>query len=161
MEPRALISDLAARGITVMPDGAGALVVRPADRLTDEDRAAIRSVKADLLRLLSSPDEPRPGIAPLTAPPDDQPWLVLVADAIAKEPRSPFLNDMALARAAQALVAAARISTELSDTARATAEHICDEVFRDAADAIFERDYQAAYELLDGLPLRLRQLRPN
>ena len=160
MDAVMLLSDFRRRGIALVANGEK-LTVRPVSRLTDADRAAIRSAKADLLRLLSLPEDPGPEFAPPTTPRDDPPWLVVVADAIAKEQRSPFLNDIALARAAQALVAASRISTELSGSERATAEHICDEVFRRAASAIVARDYEAAYELLDALPARLRQVRPN
>jgi hypothetical protein len=160
MDAHALLSDFRSRGIALIANGEK-ITVQPASRLTDADRVAIRSLKPDLLRLLSSPEDLGPGFAPLTTPSEDPPWLLVVADAIAKEPRSPFLNDVVLARAAQALVAAIRISTELSDSARANANRVCDEVFRRAAAAIVTRDYQRAYELFDALPGRLRRLRPN
>lgn len=51
MHAQELIATLAARGVRLIPDGAG-LVAKPASRLTDSDRQAIRTHKPELLRLL-------------------------------------------------------------------------------------------------------------
>jgi hypothetical protein len=51
MDAQALISNLAARGIALIPDGSS-LIARPRERLTDADREAIRQRKAGLLTLL-------------------------------------------------------------------------------------------------------------
>ncbi|MGD0949103.1 MAG: hypothetical protein ABSA52_16960 [Candidatus Binatia bacterium] len=51
MMAQALIQTLAARGVQLMPDGDG-LVAKPASKLTDVDREAIRAQKAELVRLL-------------------------------------------------------------------------------------------------------------
>ena len=51
MTPQALLDTLAARGVRLLLDGDG-LVVKPASKLTDADRQAIRNHKPELLRLL-------------------------------------------------------------------------------------------------------------
>jgi hypothetical protein len=51
MQIDALIETLSARGVKLTPDG-DALVARPASRLTDADRDAIRAHKPELRRLL-------------------------------------------------------------------------------------------------------------
>jgi hypothetical protein len=51
MTPAALIQTLAARGVQLMPDANG-LVAKPASKLTDTDRQAIRAQKEELLRVL-------------------------------------------------------------------------------------------------------------
>ncbi len=51
MNAQDIVETLAARGVTLIPDATG-LVAKPASRLTDADREAIRTHKADLLRLL-------------------------------------------------------------------------------------------------------------
>ena len=51
MSAQALVATLAARGVQLIPDGE-ALVAKPASKLTDQDRQAIRSHKPELLRLL-------------------------------------------------------------------------------------------------------------
>jgi hypothetical protein len=51
MTAQALVATLVARGVRLIPDGDG-LVAKPASRLTEADRQAIRTHKPDLLRLL-------------------------------------------------------------------------------------------------------------
>ncbi len=51
MDAHQLLNDFQARGIRLVPEG-GNLVVEPAERLSDTDRAAIRQAKPDLLRIL-------------------------------------------------------------------------------------------------------------
>ncbi len=51
MNAEALISNLAARGIVLIPDG-NSLIARPRERLTDADRERIRAHKANLLAML-------------------------------------------------------------------------------------------------------------
>jgi TubC N-terminal docking domain len=48
MDAQAIISNLAAKGVTLVPDG-DSLIARPRERLTDADRGAIRQYKADLI----------------------------------------------------------------------------------------------------------------
>jgi virulence-associated protein VagC len=52
MGARELLADLTGAGLTVTPEG-DRLVIRPASRLTDELRAAVREAKPELLRLLT------------------------------------------------------------------------------------------------------------
>jgi hypothetical protein len=62
MDAQTLITSLAARGITLIPDG-NSLIARPRERLTDADRDAIRQRKADLLTYLRPAlDEPKRNI---------------------------------------------------------------------------------------------------
>lgn len=51
MAGRALLSELADAGVSVTADGES-LVIRPASKLTDSMRAALREAKPDLLRML-------------------------------------------------------------------------------------------------------------
>jgi hypothetical protein len=51
MHAQELIATLSARGVQLMPDGDG-LVVKPASKLTDAEREAIRTHKPELIRLL-------------------------------------------------------------------------------------------------------------
>jgi hypothetical protein len=54
MTPYGLMESLTKRGIRLYPGPAGnQIIVRPASRLTDDDRQAIRARKAELLRLLA------------------------------------------------------------------------------------------------------------
>ena len=48
-----VLQDLSLRGIELIPDG-DALLVWPASRITDSDRAAIRATKSELLKLLAT-----------------------------------------------------------------------------------------------------------
>jgi hypothetical protein len=48
LDAQALIQALAAKGVTLVPDGDG-LIARPRERLTEADREAIRQRKADLI----------------------------------------------------------------------------------------------------------------
>lgn len=52
MVPVLLLLDLEARGFRIRADG-DELVIRPAARLTDEDRSALRRWKAHLLELVA------------------------------------------------------------------------------------------------------------
>ena len=61
MGARDLLAELAGLGVTVTGDG-DRLLIRPASKLTDELRAALRAHKAELLATASTPP-----IAPLTA----------------------------------------------------------------------------------------------
>jgi len=51
MGARALLSELAGAGVSVTADGES-LLIRPASKLTDTMRAALREAKPDLLKLL-------------------------------------------------------------------------------------------------------------
>lgn len=67
MGAQELLADLAGAGLTVMADG-DRLVIRPASKLTDLIRAALREAKAEVLALLST-NEPaqKPGALDLAA----------------------------------------------------------------------------------------------
>lgn len=53
--PSELLNSLQRRGVRIEAADADRLLVQPANRLTDADREAIRSLKPDLLRLLADP----------------------------------------------------------------------------------------------------------
>jgi len=54
MTAETVLLDLSRRGIKLTPDG-DALLVQPASRITESDRAAIRAAKSELLKLLAAP----------------------------------------------------------------------------------------------------------
>lgn len=53
MTAETVLLDLSRRGIKLTPDG-DALLVQPASRITESDRAAIRAAKSELLKLLAA-----------------------------------------------------------------------------------------------------------
>ncbi|MGD0950043.1 MAG: hypothetical protein ABSA52_21780 [Candidatus Binatia bacterium] len=62
MTAQTLLEALTARGVQLILDGSG-IVAKPASRLTDADRQAIRACKAELRRLLeqgAAPEATRP-----------------------------------------------------------------------------------------------------
>jgi hypothetical protein len=76
MGARELLDELAGAGFTVAADG-DKLVIRPASKLTDDQRAAVRAAKSDLLVLLA---EAAPTVGPCeTAAPCEPPpdWCAL------------------------------------------------------------------------------------
>jgi hypothetical protein len=87
--------------------------------------------------------------------------LEIIADAIAATPRSPFLDDLAMARTAKTIVEAQRLLRELSGEPRDAAQSLVAKASQATADAIRRRDYECAYRLLDELPDRLQILKPN
>lgn len=62
-----LLAKLAAAGVTVIADG-DRLVIRPASRLTDDHRSALRAAKTELLALLGDPTRSHTGMAADAAP---------------------------------------------------------------------------------------------
>jgi len=96
---------------------------------------------------------------PRTGEPSAYPGLVealdRIADAIAHSPRSPILNDLALSRAARAVVEAGRVVRSLPDGARAEAARRCERTFAETAGLIERGRYADAYAALDGLPAKL------
>jgi hypothetical protein len=58
MTPEALIADLNGRGIELSARG-GTITVRPASRLTDQDRTFIRALKPSLVSMLAACPTPR------------------------------------------------------------------------------------------------------
>lgn len=69
MGARELLSDLTAAGFALAADG-DKVVIRPASKLTDEVRAAIRAAKPALLVLLTQTPDIDPALTP-TDPADD------------------------------------------------------------------------------------------
>jgi TubC N-terminal docking domain len=74
MDAQALISNLAARGIALIPDGSS-LIARPRERLTEADRERIRQHKADLLDLLRIPSDGRAAWTRSVAPDSRHPLI--------------------------------------------------------------------------------------
>lgn len=117
----------------------------------------VRAHKAELLPLLRNPGpqtEPAASAEELAATFD----LETVADAIAVCPRSPFLNDLAIASAARAAIESRRVIRALTADGRREAEAIARRDWERAAAAIRASNYERAYALLDGLSVRLRPL---
>lgn len=59
MGARELVAELSRAGVALMVEG-DCLVIRPASKLTDNLRAAVRAAKPELLALLSAPEHARP-----------------------------------------------------------------------------------------------------
>jgi hypothetical protein len=147
MDARVLLADLHSRGIRLIPDGEK-LWAEPAERLSDADRIAIRQSKAELMSILAENDA-LPSL------------LVAVADAIADAPRSPILNDLALSKAATSFIAAQRASRVAPPTLLGEIQQIAANSMTLAAREIRRSNYQAAYEALDILASKVRELRAH
>ncbi len=150
-----LVESLSRRGIRLTPNPPK-LTVEPASKLTDADREAIRQHKPALLALLTAPKAKEAPQAECGCPLH---LVEILADAVATCPRSPIEDDLAYARIARVTVESARTIRELSDGARKEAFKLCRENVARAAERIRDRNYRAAYDLLDGLPERLRTFR--
>jgi hypothetical protein len=109
--------------------------------------------------LVGSPSFPRSGGS---ADREAQPIGVdieALAEAVALSPRSPFENDLALARIARCAIESARTVRELNtEEVRRAAFVVALQGSREASARIVKRDYLGAYEILDALPVRLRRL---
>jgi hypothetical protein len=87
--------------------------------------------------------------------------LVRIADAVAANPRSPVLTDMALAVFVRHAVEAQRTIERLPAAAKAEALAHCREAENRIVAAITGRDYQEAYALASALPGDLAVLTPQ
>jgi TubC N-terminal docking domain len=147
MDAHMLLADLHSRGIRLIPDGEK-LWAEPAEQLSDADRVAIRQSKAELMRILAE-NAALPSL------------LVAIADAIADAPRSPILNDLALSKAATSFVAAQRAAQAAPPALRAEIQQIAADGMTLAAREIRRSNYQAAYDALDILAGKVRELRAH
>lgn len=131
----------------------GRLKASPPGLLPLDLKAAIRScaeeIKAAIATAPSDPSEPE---APLPSP------LVLIADAIAAVPRSPFLNDIALSRAAAAYVTAERAAEAAPSVLRSEIRYITAAAMSGAAREIRRSNYEAAYDALESLVRKVGEL---
>jgi hypothetical protein len=97
----------------------GRLKAAPPGVLPPELKAAIRERAAEIKALLNAGDgrhePPRKETAMLPL------LLAVIADAIVRAPRSPFLDDLAIARAARCFVEAERTIRDAPETLRAEA----------------------------------------
>jgi hypothetical protein len=87
--------------------------------------------------------------------------LCRIADAVAANPRSPILTDMALAVFVRHAIEARRAIERLPAAAKAEALAHCREVEDRIVAAITGRDYQQAYTLASALPDELAVLTPQ
>jgi hypothetical protein len=87
--------------------------------------------------------------------------LVRIADAVAANPRSPVLTDMALAVFVRCDIEAQRAIERLPAAAKAEALAHCREAENRIVAAITGRDYQEAYALAAALPGELAVLTPQ
>jgi hypothetical protein len=135
----------------------GRLKAAPPGVLPPELKAAIRERAAEIKALLNAGDgrhePPRKETAMLPL------LLAVIADAIVRAPRSPFLDDLAIARAARCFVEAERTIRDAPETLRAEATSVAADAMNGVADAIRQARYQTAYELLDSLTTRMGGLR--
>jgi hypothetical protein len=87
--------------------------------------------------------------------------LVDVADAIAAVPRSPFLNDLALSRAAATFIVAERAAEAAPPALRAELHRLTVDSFKRTASEIRQAHYKIAYEVLDALVDKIRGMRAH
>ena len=127
----------------VLSVGDGVILARPKGATPPDLADAIRANKAALLRLLA-PDSGE-SIPPL---PID---LSRIADAIARNPRSPFLSDLAIATFTRAAIGAQRVIDNLPEGIKAEARYKCRGIEHRIIAAIAGSNYQTAYELADAL----------
>lgn len=156
MTPELFLKDLARRGVRLAARGDRLIVDSPLGALRSEEIDRLKRHKRELLPLvvLEQTDSER------TLPID----LGRIADAIARQPRSPFLNDLAIATIVKVALAAQAVLAELCPSARAAALAHCRELENAIARAILSRDYQSAYEIaarLDRLPREITELLPQ
>ena len=154
MSATELLTELRSAGIRVERRPSGNLYLAPKSRLTPELVEHIRRHKAALLDALTCD-------ATLGLLPTSSIDLEVIADAIAAEPRSLFLNDLALSRAARVAVEAGRIIRALPESARREAHKLCASVSQEAADAIRDADYERAYLVLGTFCDKLKAMRPQ
>ncbi len=159
-----LLSNLNARGIRVAIKNGDTLIVEPAPKLTDEDRAALRAKKADIiacLQIARAPDAP----AEPTRMPDFSETilfdLAVISDAIAAGgSRSPIENDLSMARFARVAVTVTQIIyNDMGPAQQAVAIMEASRAAHLAARSIRDRDYLRAYELCDALIEQLKSKR--
>ncbi len=148
IDAETLLSSLSARGIEVAVKGEN-LLIEPASKLTDEDRAALRENKAEIIALRTMP--PLGAICFFD--------LAALTEAIADAPRSPIENDLAMARFARAAV---RLTTLIRQMGKVNQGVALMEMYEAAAHAsrlIRRRQYESAYRRLDALIAELESKR--
>jgi hypothetical protein len=151
----------------------GKLKATPPGVLPNYLKTAIRErapeIKAALLAA-PSPDATEISDARRAEQDQDNPFSTLpislgrIADAIAAHPRSPLLNDLAIAKVTQATLRAAAALAHLPVAIRSEALEFCRDVENRIVNSIAAVNYQSAYELLavlDHLPDRIAGIRPQ
>jgi hypothetical protein len=145
----------------------GKLKATPPGALPDYLKAAIRERAPEIkAALLAAPSSDATETSDARRAEQDQDKLLYtlpvslarIADAIAAHPRSPFLNDLALAKVTQATLRAATALARLPVAARSEALEFCREVENRIVNSISAANYLSAYELLaalDYLPDRI------
>lgn len=157
MTPPTVLNELKARGVRVELRPNGNLYIAPRDRLTPELLEAVRQHKGEILAALTASGNADPLCEEesILLPPS----LAAVADAIASAPRSPFLNDLVLSRAASCFVAAERASQGAPPYLRAEIRTVTADAMTAAAKEIRRSNYRAAYDAFDKLGGKLREMR--
>jgi hypothetical protein len=87
--------------------------------------------------------------------------LIDIADAIAAVPRSPFLNDLALSRAAATFIVAERAAEAAPPALRADLHRLTVDSFKRTASEIRQAHYKTAYHVLDALADKIRGMRAH
>jgi hypothetical protein len=154
MDASALLEALSRRGIeTEVRDGM--VVVRPADRLTDDLDAAIRRLKPELLKLLE-----RRAISQARTEKDEGSLeevlpIEIVAMAMKRAPRSVVLDSLCETHVAQAIANASRVWRTLPAAVRQEALGTARLSLHVAADLIARANYLDAFAVLDEMALEL------
>jgi hypothetical protein len=133
-------------------------VVQYPDSLVDLGRRTHQTevgveAEPDLDSLARADSGEQPG--PMPSP------LVAIADAIAAVPRSPVLNELALSRAAACFIAAERAAQAAPPALRAKIHQLAADAMTRVARDIHRSNYQAAYDALDILADKVRELRAH
>jgi hypothetical protein len=151
----------------------GKLKATPPGVLPDHLKATIRERAPEIkaaLRAAASPDPTELSDARPAEQDQDNLFSALpvslarIADAIAVHPRSPLLNDLAIAKVTQATLRAAAVLASLPVAAQSQALAFCREIENRIVNSIAAGNYLSAYELLadlDHLPGRIAALTPQ
>jgi hypothetical protein len=157
MSAQALLDELKAMGIRLEPRPNGKLHITPADHLTPELLEAVRRHKTEILATLATSRcteaYRHADSVPLLS------MLVDIADAIASAPRSPFLDDLAIARTAHAIVAVERARRNAPRSIRSEICAITRDRMNRAAEAMRANRYASACDLLDNLRFKIGELK--
>jgi hypothetical protein len=154
MTTREILDRVHERGVELLVIN-GKLKATPPGALPLELRAAVLERVAEIKAVIESDGLHAAADADTSLPGS----LIAIADAIAAAPRSPFLNDLALSKAAAAFVAAQRAIQSEKPFLRGEINRLTIDPMARAADEIQRMNYRTAYDALEALADKIRKLR--
>jgi hypothetical protein len=134
----------------------GRLKAAPPGVLPLELKAAIRERAAEIKARLAGDRRSEQSCAETATLP---PLLTAIADAVVSARRSPFLDDLAVARAARAYVEVERAIRDAPPVLSAEIATVVVGILTSVTAAIRQNDYQTAHESLDTLTIKMRNMR--